>query len=300
MKNKLIVLAIASVLGNSTVNAFELKLPGLLSDKSEPIPAITVGTKSNSIATAATATSSDAVVPTKPISPAVKPMATAATSPSEVNPYTGVRAAVEDNKIKIDAAITEADLYDKQFEAGKKKFLLENKDKIYRKELSEKLSIGSTGGGSSRIIDIPDLSGFDGQRAKPLKQSKRPLDPLGIGVAALAPPPAPPITPKLIGIMSDGKIKSAILSMGSESATVSDGGTFAGHKVTDISDSSIYLDGKKLNLTTSANTLSNPDKQDIGTAGKGSKPANGNPILSMQPQIQPAENFPMPANIPQM
>ncbi len=291
MKNKLIVLAVMSVLGSSTVNAFELKLPEFLGGKSESMPTIAVGTAPSPITTA----SSEAKVTPQPVK-----ITTAPSAPVEVNPYTGIKADTENVKLKIDAALVEADLYDKQFEAGKKKFLLANKDKLYKKELSEKLSTGLVGNGSGRAFDVPDLSSFDTQRSKSLKQSKKSLNPIDIGSVQMAPPPSPPMNPQLVGIMSDGKTKTAILAMGSESATVSDGGTFAGRKVTDITDSSISLDGKKLNLITPANTLSNPDKQDIGTAGKG-KPSSGNPILSMQPpQVQPADSFPMPGNIPQM
>lgn len=287
MKNKLIVLAIMSALGSSTVNAFELKLPEFLGGKSESMPTIAVGTAPSPITTA----SSEAKVIPQPAK-----ITTAASAPVEVNPYTGIKANTENTKLQIDAALVEADLYDKQFEAGKKKFLLANKDKLYKKELSEKLSTGSVG---NRAFDVPDLSGFDTQRSKSLKQSKKSLNPIDIGSVQMSPPPAPPMNPQLVGIVSDGKTKTAILSMGSESATVSDGGTFAGRKVTDITDSSVTLDGKKLNLVTAANTLSNPDKQDIGSGGKGTK-SSGNPILSMQPQIQPADSFPMPGNMPLM
>lgn len=290
MKNKLIVLAVMSMLGNSTANAFELKLPEFLGGKSESMPTIAVGTAPSPITTA----SSEAKATPQPAK-----ITTAASVPVEVNPYTGIKATTEDNKLKIDAALVEADLYDKQFEAGKKKFLLAHKDKLYKKELSEKLSTGSVGNGSSRAFDVPDLSGFDTQRSKSLKQSKKSLSSIDIGSVQMAPPPAPPMNPQLVGIVSDGKTKTAILAMGSESATVGDGGNFAGRKVADITDTSVTLDGKKLNLVTTANTLSNPDKQDVGSGGKGTKPS-GNPILSMQPQIQPADSFPMPGNMPQM
>lgn len=290
MKNKLILLAVMSMLGNSTANAFELKLPEFLGGKSESMPTIAVGTSPSPITTASSETK---------VTPQPAKITTAASVPVEVNPYTGIKATTEDNKLKIDAALVEADLYDKQFEAGKKKFLLDNKDKLYKKELSEKLSTGSVGNGSSRAFDVPDLSGFDTQRSKSLKQSKKSLSSIDIGSVQMAPPPAPPMNPQLVGIVSDGKTKTAILAMGSESATVGDGGTFAGRKVADITDTSVTLDGKKLNLVTTANTLSNPDKQDVGSGGKGTKPS-GNPILSMQPQIQPADSFPMPGNMPQM
>jgi hypothetical protein len=291
MKNKLIMLAILSVLGNSTANAFELSLPAFLGGKSEAMPTITVGTTSNPI----TASASD----TKPISQPAKVVTAAVTPPSEVNPYTGVRADAENTKIKIDAAIAEADLYEKQFEAGKRKFLFENKDKLYKKDLSEKLSLGSSGSGINSAINAPDLSGFDAQLSKSTsKKSKKQLNPL-VDMARMPVAPPPPPAPQLVGVMSNGKIKSAILSMGGETATVSDGGSFAGRKVSDITDSSVTLDGKKLSLVAAVNTLTNPDKQDIGAGGKGTQPT-GNPMQAIQPAIQPAENFPMPSGMPTM
>ncbi len=301
MKNKLIMLAILSVLGNSTANAIELNLPAFLGGKSEAMPTITVGTKSSPIANQMpVATPAELAVLTKPISPAAKPIPTAATSQLEVNPYTGVRAAAENTKLKIDAAKAEADLIDQQFETGKKKFLFENKDKLYKKELSEKLALGSGSGASNNgVINVPDLSNLDAQISKAsAKKSKKQLSPL-IDMPRMPVALPTPVAPQLVGVMSNGKTKSAILSMGGETATVSDGGSFAGRKVSDITDSSVTLDGKKLSLVAAVNTLTNPDKQDIGAGGKGTQPT-GNPMQAIQPAIQPAENFPMPSGMPTM
>lgn len=297
MKNKLIMLAILSVLGNSTANALELNLPSFLGGKSDAMPTITVGTKASQMPVA---TPTELAVLTKPISPAAKPTSTATTFQLEVNPYTGVRADAENTKVKIDAAKAEADFYDQQFETGKKKFLFENKDKLYKKELSEKLALGSgSGAGNNGVINVPDLSGFDAQLSKSTtKKSKKQLNPL-IDMARMPVAPPPPPAPQLVGVMFNGKTKSAILSMGSETATVSDGGSFAGHKVSDITDTSVTLDGKKLNLVAAVNTLTNPDKQDIGAGGKGTQPT-GNPMQAMQPALQAADSFPMPSGMPTM
>ncbi len=301
MKNKLIMLAILSVLSNSTANAIELNLPAFLGGKSEAMPTITVGTKSSPIANQMpVATPAELAVLTKPISPAAKPIPTAATSQLEVNPYTGVRADAENTKLKIDAAKAEADLIDQQFETGKKKFLFENKDKLYKKELSEKLALGSGSGASNNgVINVPDLSNLDAQISKAsAKKSKKQLSPL-IEMPRMPVALPTPVVPQLVGVMSNGKTKSAILSMGGETVTVSDGGSFAGRKVSEITDTSVALDGKKLNLVAAVNTLTNPDKQDIGAGGKGTQPI-GNPMQAIQPAIQPAENFPMPSGMPTM
>ncbi len=288
MKNKLIVLTIMSLLGNSTANAFEWKLPSFLGGKSnDSLPPIAVGTVSNPVATPSTEI--------RTVQPE-KNMITSVTQ-TEVNPYTGVKAQTENLKLKIDAAVTEADLYDKQFEAGKKKFLLDNKDKLYKKELSEKLSSGTAGGVSnSKLIDIPDLISLNTKQSKPSKQTKN--QPLLAAPAVAATPYMPP-APQLIGIVTNGKNKSAILAMGSETATVNNGDVFAGKKVSGISDNSVMLDNKKINLNAAVNILTNPDKQDIGSGGKGVKPS-GNPMLAVQPQIQPNDGFPMPGNMPLM
>ncbi len=301
MKNKLMMLAILSVLGNSTANAIDLNLPSFLGGKSDAMPTITVGSKTSPIANLMpVATPTELAALKKPILSAVKPMSTTATSQVEVNPYTGIRADAENSKIQMDMAIAEGDLYEKQFEAGKKKFLFENKDKLYKKELYEKLALGlGSGAGNNGGLVVPSLIEFDTQLSKSTsKKSNKQLNPLSNMARTTITPPQPP-SPQLIGVMSNGKTKSAILSMGSETATVSEGGSFAGRKVSDITDASVTLDGKKLNLVAAVNTLTNPDKQDIGAGGKGTPPT-GNPMQAMQTATQPSENFPMPSNMPMM
>lgn len=218
------------------------------------------------------------------------PMATPATvsQPKEINPYTGVRTGIEQTKLQIEQAGLSAELSTKQLEADKAAYLLSNKDKIFKKEMSEKLSVGTGSMGSNPIIlDYPNA---------PTKGKK--IQKMDFPAPSLAAAPVVPAGPKLLGVIDKAGKRMAVIQSNGETKTVAKGDMFAGRKIGDVDTNSVDFGGQKLALSSSVTTMENPDKQSLGNAaagGKGDVPPSGNPYQAVQPaMIQPSTNgFPM-------
>lgn len=219
-------------------------------------------------------------------------------NPYVVNPYTGTRANIDRRRTEIEQASLDTDLAQKQIELEKQRFLLANKDKIFSKELKERLgeNVASRGNNYGSYPENDILPKSNAQKKTKAKVVAEP-------VAYTPPPVYIPPAPQMVGVIDVGGIKKALLSVGGMSpVAVSAGDTFMGKTVTSIDTNSVLIDGVKVGMSQSTNTLVNPDKQKLGAAAgvAGQTGANtpiGDPVGL--PQTSMYNNIPMQAGLPQ-
>lgn len=217
-----------------------------------------------------------------------------------VNPYTGVRANIDRRRGEIEQASLDSELAQKQIELEKQRFLLTNKDKIFNKELKERLGEGqgNRGGGYAGGGEYPANDILPKSNAKKKVAKAKPVEPI-----AYTPPPvyAPPPT-QMVGVIDVGGIKKALLSVGGMSpVSVAAGDTFMGKRVTQVDSDSVMIDGAKVALSQSTNTLVNPDKQKLGAAAAGGVQTGANTPIGGPlglPQTSTFNGIPMQAGVP--
>lgn len=175
------------------------------------------------------------------------------------------------------------DLTKKKFDLGKEKYLLENKDKLYKKDFNDKLGLNLPGSSAPSQLANMDLDEIPSP-----KKSKK-----GFGLESMQPsqmmpsmlPPAP-IMPenKLLGIMNRDGVRNAIMQINGNILTVTANSSVNGQSIGEITDDSATLNGQKFKMVATSNTFSNPDKQTLSNspldAGQG-----GNTMIS-SPQIE--------------
>lgn len=218
-----------------------------------------------------------------------------------VNPYTGVRANIDRRRGEIEQATLDSELALKTIELEKQKFLLSNKDKIFSKELKERLGEGLGNRGNNFAGDYPANDILPKSDIKKKAKAKVVVEPI-----VYAPPPVyVPPPPQMVGVIDIGGIKKALLSVGGMSpVAVSAGETFMGKRVSQVDVDSVIIDGNKVAMHQSTNTLVNPDKQKLGAAAGvaagGVQTGANTPIggaLGL-PQTSTYNGIPMQAGIP--
>lgn len=243
------------------------------------------------------------------ISPAAETLALAKTeqkieisqvpSTSHINPYTGTRAEIENKRNAIEFASLETDLTQKTMELEKQKFLLDNKDKIFSRELKERLgenlmrsSNPQAYGGDYPANDILPKADIK----KKATSAKKVVE-----AQPVYTPPAyvPPPVPQMVGMVEVSGVKKALLSInGMSPVAVASGDSFMGKTVTSVDSDSAVVGGAKIGLQTTTNTLTNPDKQKLGTLAAGGTTTGASTPIGL-PISSTFNGMPMQSGTPQ-
>lgn len=287
-RNTLLATALLAVF-SVQANAFEFKLPSFLGGK--PNISVTPQNQQNSEPAtpyvapapikAAQATVNVAAIEIPPQSSSPYAVTTEIVT---VNPFTGNRSDIESRRVQVERATLEADLLGKQYEAEKQRFLLDNKDKIFSYDMKERLGQGRSQVGMP--TSYPDVAALPKPDSKKLAKEKKARELLAAQYAPIARPYVEP-TPKLMGVVTVGGVKKAMIEVNGNTATFSEGDTLLGKTVTDIQANSVKLNGAKINLAQVTNTLVNPDKQTLGSATTGASVQYGAPVGVPMPMSMP-------------
>ncbi len=223
-----------------------------------------------------------------------EPVVPASDHSGQINPFTGSRAINERMKLQVESEALKADLALKKFEAGKQEYMLENKEKFYKQELSERLNKNSKAPSMAELnLDaFPEPKVKTGKFAAPKLKVPEHSPSMTMPQSNTAQP-----LQKLVGIIEVGATKTAVISLGGQTLNVGENSKVGNIVVGAISEDAAVINGQKIFVSRDAPNLANPDKQKLGKGNTVSGPA---PVAGVTPMSQtfslPSPNGPLQFN----